>query len=134
MPTVSEIRTALKTRLASNPKFQVYATVPGQINPPAGVIRRRSGPRPSTLGATNHDYTFTVTVLTSLADDKSAQLKLDEFLSGDGAASVMEAIDEDPTLNGVVDYAQVSDIEEDRVVEVAGVNYIGADVVIEVGA
>lgn len=132
--TIKQIRDALKTRLDSVSGLRVHDTVPSKINPPAAIIRRRSGPRPSTLGSATHDYTFAVTVITSLASDRLAQDKLDDYLSGSGAAAIMAAIDADPDLGSVVDYAQISDIEADEVFEYAGNTYLGADIVIDVGA
>lgn len=134
MATIPQIRDAIKTRLDTVSGLNVYDTVPGQVHTPAAIIRRRSGPRPSTLGATNHDYTFVVTVLTSLADDRAAQDKLDAFLSGGGADSIMAAIDADPDLGSVVEFAQIADIEADQVIEYAGGSYVGADIVIDLGA
>lgn len=134
MASISTIRDALKTRLATITGLQVYDTVPGQITPPCAVIRRRRGPSPATLGSTNHDYTFVVTVITSLADDRAAQDKLDSFLSGTGAASIITAIDGDIDLGSTVEYAQVTDIEADEVIEVGAIKYLGADIVVEIGA
>lgn len=134
MSTISEIRDALKTRLQTISGLNVYDTVPGAVNPPAAVIRRRRGPTPATLGATNHDYEFAITIVTSLADDRAAQDKLDEFLSGSGALSVMDAIDADADLGDVVEFAQVRAIEEDSVIEYAGVQYLGADIVVFIGS
>lgn len=134
MATVAGIRDALKTRLSTISGLQVHDTVPGQLNPPAAVIRRRSGPKPSTLGGETHDYTFLVTVVTSLADDRAAQDKLDSYLSGTGATSIIAAIDGDVDLGDTVNYAQVTDIEADQVIEVGNLKYLAADIVVEIGA
>lgn len=134
MPTISVIRRALKERLLTIPTLNVYDVVPGQINPPAAVLRRRRGPRPATGGSTAHDYTFVVTIFTSLADDRAAQDRLADFLSPDGKTSIHAALEADNELGGAVDYAMVVDVEDDKIIEFAGIAYIGADVIVDVGA
>lgn len=134
MSTISQIRTALQTRLATISGLDVYDTVPGTINPPAAIVQRRSGPHPDTLGASRVSYTMQVTVLLGLADDQAAQNALDGYLSPTGADSILAAVDADETLGGKVDYALVVDVEQDAIMEFAGMKMLGAHVVVEVGA
>lgn len=134
MSTVSQIRTALAAAFATIDGLKGHATVPGQINPPCAVIRRRSGPREDTLRGSTVAYTFTATLFCGAADDKSSQNTLDAYLSPEGGPSVFEALNEDATLGDVVDYAVISDVEADQLIEYAGAMYLGAEVIIEVGA
>lgn len=134
MSTVSQIRTALAATLATIDGLTAHATVPGQINPPCAVIRRRSGPQEDTLRGQTVSYVFTATLFCGAADDRSAQDTLDAYVSHDGAPSVFAAINSNPTLGDVVDYAQVDNVEADQLIEYAGVMYLGAEVVIGVGA
>lgn len=134
MASIGEIRTALKTRLDTINGLNVYDKVPGQVLPPAVVIRRRRGPVPATFGSVQQDYTFSLTVITSLADDTLGQEKLDEFLSGAGANAIVAALDADNDLGSVVEYAHVSEVEADTIFEFGQQSYLGAEVVVEVGA
>lgn len=134
MASISQIRAALKTRLDTISGLNVYDTIPGQVNTPAVVIRRRRGPTPATFGNERHDYEFALTVVTSPADDRAAQEKLDVFLSGDGASSIIEVLDADSDLQDLVDFAIVRDIEEDSLLEYGGTSYLGADIVVDIGS
>jgi hypothetical protein len=79
------------------------------------------------------DTTFAVTVLVSWADQVAAQKALDGFLASTGATSIKAAIDADPTLDGIVDYAHATLVEEERITLVNSVEYLAADIVVEVG-
>lgn len=134
MASISEIRTALKERLDSISGLHVYATPPGTVNTPAVVIRRRRGPNPATLGSSRNDYEFTLTVITSLANDIAAQDKLDGFLSGDGASAIVQALEADPDLGGLVDYVELREVEADTLIDYSSISYLSADIVLDVGA
>lgn len=132
--TISQIRDALKAALATVSGLEVHDTVPGQITPPAAVVWRLSGPRPSTLGSATFDYTFKVTMLLSISDETGGQDDLDTYLTPTGASSVIRAIDDSMTLPDIVEYAQVQDVERDQVIEYAGASYLSADILVLVGS
>jgi hypothetical protein len=79
------------------------------------------------------DTTFAVTVLVEWADQVTAQKTLDEYLASTGAKSIKAAIDGDPTLGGIVDYAHATQVEDERILPFVGVEYLAADIVVEVG-
>jgi hypothetical protein len=79
------------------------------------------------------EYTFAITILTSMGDDSLGQGSLDEFLSPAGEFSVMSALEADSDLGGTVEYALVIDVEQDQVYEYGGQSYVGAEIVIAVG-
>ncbi len=134
MASITQIRSGLKTCVAAVSGLEAHATRPGQVNTPAAVISRRHGPQPATLGPADHDYVFAVTLLVSLADDTAGQDKLDAYLSPSGAGSVVAAIAADEDLGGVVEYAVVTDVEPDQLIEWAGQSYLGADIIVTVGS
>jgi hypothetical protein len=79
------------------------------------------------------DTTFAVTVLVSWADQVTAQETLDEYLASTGAKSIKAAIDADPTLDDIVDFAHATIVEDERIAQFNGTDYLAADIVVEVG-
>lgn len=134
MSSLPQIRDGLKTALSNISGLQVYDTVPGQIVTPAAVVRRRSGPRQDTLGGATVEYTMLVTFLSGKISDPDAQDQIDAFISPHDSGSVFSALAASPTLGGVVDWAKVTDVEQDQIIEYANGSYLGVDVVIDVGA
>lgn len=132
MATNEQIRDGIAAALEAIPDFQVYARPPGSIVVPAGVVRRRS---------TQFDVSFDglvdtgwgVAVFVSFANTDVGTEKLDEYLSPTGTQSIKAAIDSDPTLGGVVDYARVVSAEGERVTNYAGTDYLSVEFVIEIG-
>ena len=132
MASNEAIREGIAARLETIPDLQVYPRPPGSIVVPAAVVRRRS---------TTFDVSFDglvdtgwgVTVFVSFANTDVATEELDAYLSQAGGSSIKAAIDSDPTLGGVVDYARVATAEGDRVLNYAGTDYLSVEFVIEIG-
>jgi hypothetical protein len=133
MSDVSTIRDALKTRISTISGLHVYDTVPGDVLSPAAVVWRRNGPRTATQGVHSYDYTFVVTVLVSQSADGFGQDKVDALISPTGS-SIPAALDADPELGDTVEFAFVSDVEQDQKVEYGGKPYAAVDVVVTVGS
>lgn len=131
MATVDQVRDGLKARLDTISGLNAHARMPNTLNVPAAVATRRSTAFDSSFES--DDWTFAVTVFVRYTDEPTAQTHLDAYLAGSGASSVKAAIEGDPTLGGVVDYAAAVRVERDRIVEWAGIKYLAADVVVEVG-
>jgi hypothetical protein len=135
MATIQEIRAGIKARLDTIAGLRAHANMPGTINAPAAVVARRSTEFDTTLDGQSDDLTFAVTVFVEWTTDR-AQEKLDAYTASGGASSIRVAINGDPTLGGVVDFAAAVSVGRDRPVEwPPGSNqtYLAADVVIEVG-
>lgn len=93
-------------------------------------------PNQVTYGQT-FDNGLTVTadlwVYVSPADLVKAQQAIDTYMAPDGALSLKAAIEADPSLGGVVDYARVIGwLEYARLVDVAGTQLLGASLRVEV--
>jgi hypothetical protein len=132
MASVQEIREGIDDRLATIAGLRHSPNVPAVVNPPHAFVKRRT----TTFGVSmdgEDDTTFAVTVLVSWADQVAAQKALDGFLASTGATSIKAAIDADPTLDGIVDYAHATLVEEERITLVNSVEYLAADIVVEVG-
>lgn len=133
MASVGALRDGLKTRLQTIAGLRVYDTVPGEVSPPAAVVRPESITFDSSMSRGSDDFVFTVLVLVSTAVDRVAQDKLDGYLDGAGALSVKAAIEADPDLGGAADWTNVTGVRNYGLVEYAGVPYLGAEFVIHVG-
>lgn len=134
MATIAGIRDGLRTRLETISGLRVHDTVPGQINPPAAIVRRRRTDYDSTMARGSDDYEFVVTVFVQLASDPKAQDDLDAYLDGAGVKSVKAAVEGDASLGGEVDFARVRQADADQVLEFAGVGYLGVDFIVDVTA
>lgn len=132
MATNEAIREGIAALLEAIPDLQVYARPPGSIVPPAAVVRRRSSQFDVTMDGLV-DTGWGVTLFVSFANTDVATDQLDEYLDSSGASSIKAAIDADPTLGGVVDFARVANAEGDRVLNYAGTDYLSVEFVIEIG-
>ena len=133
MATPAEIREALAAQIgAAVPALQVSPRSPGSITVPAAVVRRRTTTYGVTMDGAD-DTTYGVTVFVSFANTDVGTAALDDYLAPDGASSIPAAIDDDPTLGGVVDFAHVASAEGETVRNYAGIDYLSAELVIEIG-
>lgn len=132
MTAITAIRDGLKARLETIPGLRAHDTVPGQINPPAAVVRRTSIAFDATMGRGSDDLTFVVTLFVQVGNDRTAQDALDGYLATSGATSIKAAVEGEETLGGIVSFARVASAGEDVLVEYAGVQYLSVDFVIEV--
>ena len=132
MASNEAIREGIAAALQTIPDLQVYARPPGSIVVPAGIVRRRS----TQFGVTFDelvDTSWGVTAFVSFANTDVATEELDKYLSPTGDYSIAAAIDADPTLGGVVDYAHVGSAEGEKITNYAGVDYLSVEFVIEIG-
>lgn len=134
MASISAIRDGLKTRLETISGLRAHDTVPGQINPPAAVVRRRQINFDSTMARGSDDFLFTITLLIQFGENRNAQNQLDAYLAGSGTLSIKAAIEGEQTLGGVVDFARVAQAGEDALMEYNGVEYLSVDFTVEVTA
>lgn len=107
---VSNVRTGLKTRLATITGLRVFDSIPDQVTPPAAVVGQL-------------DFTFDIDnargldianvdvyVIVQRFDARSGQNQLDDYL-GSGAKSIKTAIEADRTLGGAVNTLRVTRAE-----------------------
>jgi len=132
MATNQQIREGIATQLETIPDLQVYATPPGSIVVPAAVVRRRNTTYDVSLDGVV-DTTWTVTVFVQFANNDSAAEHLDTYVTSTGDHSVKAAVETDPTLGGVVDFAAVTSAEGEKVTNYAGIDYLSVDFTIQIG-
>lgn len=136
-PTIPQIRNALGAQIGANAQgLRDATTVPDEINPPVCVVRPSRGKvidYQETFDGGQHFY-FEAVVLAAVGATRAAQTLLDGFLSPTGAASVLQAVQKDPTLGGVVSWAAVTQAQGYGLVQWAGVDYLGSTLIVEVMA
>ena len=132
MSTVQEIREGIDDRLATIAGLRHSPKVPGSLNPPHAFVKRRLTTFDVTVDGED-DFTFAITMAVSWADQETAQETLDPYLASTGNKSIKLAIDGDTTLGGVVDWCRIASVEEERIIIFGGVEYLAADLVVEVG-
>jgi hypothetical protein len=135
MATLSQLRGGLAARLGTITSLKgVYKESPGQVETPGAVIRSGS---PFIIYGTSvadgsHDYTFSVLLLVSIAQGAPSQEVLDPYLDPTGTDSVVAAIEADSDLGGVCDSAAVTQVVNAGLVSWAGVDYLGAELLVSV--
>lgn len=132
MATIAQIRAGLKTRLETITGLQVYDYRPGTISPPTAIVARQSTQYDVTFDGAD-DHTMGVQVYVAFSNDRAAEDNLDAYLNESGTTSVVAAIHADSTLGGVVDFCRVSQVVDNGLVTIGGVDYLGATFTVEIG-
>ncbi|MFI7707609.1 hypothetical protein [Nonomuraea sp. NPDC049480] len=139
MASLDALREGLAVRLRTIPVLAVHPQVPDSITPPAAVIAPGFEGEPairfdSTMARGADDFLFTVTLLVSLADDRSGQEALDAYLEGAGARSIKAVIEADPSLGGAAHFARVREARNYGPMTWGDGRYVGVDFGIEITA
>lgn len=132
MSKLTDARQALQQTLSLIPDFPVFAYVSDSAPPPCAWIEPDDIDYLQVMGSDVAEYQLVVTVLTGRTSEQAAQETLDDFVGTDGAKSIPAIIESDPTLNDAVQYAVPVSMERYGVFTMAGVEYIGAQVMVEV--
>jgi hypothetical protein len=127
MALMSEIRTGLANRLATISGLRFAATVPDNPVPPVGIVLPDGITYDNTFQRGMHTYSFTVMVIVGRADERSAQNKLDTFVSGTGTNSIKLAIEGDKTLGGKVFDTRVTELRNYGQITISEVVYLVAE-------
>lgn len=75
---------------------------------------------------------FKVVLLASRADVKAGQAALDAYLQTSGPTSVKAVLENDRTLGGLVDRVRIDRVENYGFLEIAGITYLGAELIVDV--
>lgn len=123
--TVAQVRQALAEVLTLG-GLTAHAFRPGGITPPAAVVMPPPGEylTKATLEG-GFDLQIVVGLYVEWGEEQSATEQLDAFLTAGGALSLIAAIDADPTLGGVVDYAWATSASDYGVYSWGEVPYYG---------
>lgn len=106
---ISDIRAGLADALGTISGLRIHDVLPDNPNPPAATISLDRVTYDSVLARGADMYEFTITVLVSRADDRTAQTRLEQYIAGNGTTSIKQAVENDPTLGGIAQVARVSE-------------------------
>jgi hypothetical protein len=105
--TVSQVKAALGTALATISGLRTYDRQPDQINPPFAFPTLETIEYHGAMGAGLVTQTYNITVVVGRAAERVSERMLDTYMSY-GSGGVRYAIESDVTLGGV---AQTSVVE-----------------------
>lgn len=132
--TISDIRSALATNLATISGLRTAAELPDNPSPPVAVIQLVSVAYDGAFAQGLTTYNFTVSVIVGRAAEREAQRRLDAYASSSGSASVKLAIQSDKTLSGNAYDVRVAEMSNIGAVLLGEATYLAADFVVTVYA
>lgn len=119
-------------------KLTALGYTPDAVAEPLFFVGEYTVEYDKTFGRGLDEAEFTCRVLASRGDDKAGQRLLDALLSGAGPASLKQAIEAargapgEAALGGLADDLHVVRVQGYRWYEHAGVQYVGAEIIIRV--
>jgi hypothetical protein len=129
--SISQIRTALATNLATITGLRTAAEVPDLPNPPIAIVALNNVSYDRAFAQGMTSYTFVITVIVGRAAEREAQRKLDAYISP-GANSVKNAIESDSTLGGYAYDCRVVSMDSVGSLTISDTTYLAADFTVTV--
>ena len=127
---VHDVRAALAEAVRSIDGMRSSAFVPTKVVPPMAVVSVGSGTYDDDTSG-GMTLALGLLVLVSRSDDRTAQAKLDDYITPSGDRSVKAAIEADLTLGGTVDSVAVVGWGDPAEFEVGGTSYVGVEFDVE---
>lgn len=115
--------------------LECHAEVVGQVDPPSIVLELDNLNWDLNMGGGADGFTVVALALVSYADMAGAQRALWRFLSRKSSSGIVRlktALEADQSLGGLVSYAIMTNVRNIGVVTYNGVDYLGAELIIEV--
>jgi hypothetical protein len=129
--SISLIRQALATNLATISGLRTAAEVPDLPNPPIAIVGLRSVSYDNAFNKGMTTYNFAVTVIVGRAAEREAQRRLDTYIST-GASSVKSAVESDSTLGGNAYDCRVVSMDSVGSLNISDTTYLAADFTVTV--
>jgi len=107
---IQAIRDGLATNLGTITGLRTSANVPDNPNPPIAVVFLETVEYDDAFRGGLTTLVFKVMVIVSRADDRTAQRKLNQYISPDGERSIKSAVESDRSLNGLVQTLRLTDM------------------------
>jgi hypothetical protein len=126
MSSVSEVKQAIASALASISGLRTYDRQPDNVNAPMAFPSLRAIEYHDAMagGATRHSYDITVVV--GRASERSSERLLDTYLSY-GSGSVRYALEQDRTLGGTVETSLVESASNIQSLDANDTTYLTVD-------
>jgi hypothetical protein len=130
MAYISELRSGIKTNLATISGLRVSDFQPDNVNPPIAIVFPISLNYDETFHRGMQTYTFAVQVIVGRVSERSGQNTIDSYCSSTGSNSIKLAIESDKTLAGKAFDLRVTDMRNYGELLVGEVNYLSAEFVV----
>ena len=130
MASITELRTGIKTNLATINGLRVSDYQPDNINPPVAIVFPVSLNYDETFHRGMQTYTFAVQVIVGRVSERTGQSTIDSYCSSTGTNSIKLAIESDKTLAGKAFDLRVTDMRNYGELIVGEVNYLSAEFVV----
>lgn len=127
MASLSELRDGIATNLRTISGLRAIATVPDNPNPPLAIIYPQSMDYDESFNRGLTTYNFRVVVVVGRVDERTAQNKLDAFVSSTGSSSIKLAVESDKTLGGRAFDTRVSAMTNYGSIDISEVTYLSAE-------
>lgn len=132
MTDIQAIRDRIAVNLATISGLRTSANIPDLVNPPVAVL---SLEQIAYDGAFNQGLTtleFTIFVVVSRADERTAQRKLNQFVAPTGALSIKSAVESDRRLNNLVADLRVRSVTNIGSLQLDDQEYMAAEFAVAV--
>lgn len=130
--TISEVKTALATKLGTIAGLRAYAFQPDNPNFPCAIPTLTNIEYHGAMGAGLVTYQFTVSVIIGRVSERSSESKLNEYGSYSGASSVRQVLEADGSLGGVVDDTVVMSATNITAISIGDTDYLMMDFAVTV--
>jgi hypothetical protein len=127
MASITDLRTGIATNLATITGLRTSPTLPDNPNPPIALVTPISVSFDDSFKRGMQTYTFVISVIVGRADERTAQNKLDGFVSSTGASSVKLAVESDKTLGGNAFDCRVTEMRNYGQLTIGDVIYLSAE-------
>jgi hypothetical protein len=118
--SLTSIRDAVATRLATIPGLRTASEIPDQPNPPIAIVTVQNVDYTQAMAKGLTIYNLTVTVIIARVAERYAQRALNDYVSTSGANSIKLAIEGDRTLGGVAYDVQVTNMTSIGAIQLSG--------------
>jgi hypothetical protein len=129
--SISQIRSALATNLATISGLRTAAEIPDLPNPPIAIVSLDSVTYDQAYAKGMTTYNFTITVIVGRSAEREAQRKLDAYISP-GTNSVKNAIESNKTLGGYAYDCRVVSMNSVGSLTISDTTYLAADFTVTV--
>jgi len=127
MASITDLRTGIATNLATISGLRTSPTLPDNPNPPIALVTPISVSFDDSFKRGMQTYTFVISVIVGRVDERTAQNKLDGFVSSTGASSVKLAVESDKTLGGNAFDCRVTEMRNYGQLTIGDVIYLSAE-------
>jgi len=127
MALISELRTGIATNLATISGLRTSSTLPDNPNPPIALVTPISVSFDDTFRKGMQTYTFVVSVIVGRVDERTAQNKLDAYVSSTGSSSIKLAVESDKTLGGKAYDCRITEMRNYGQLTIGDVIYLTAE-------